>query len=113
MNIDLIQAEILSLLGVLITTFAGLITTYVVGYLRKKGVISQLENNKEIVKIVVNAIEQMYEALDGEDKFAMAKERLIKLANEKKLNISEEELNLLIESTVKEMNDKAREELNN
>lgn len=109
---EAIQAELISLFIAIITALAGIVTRKVVSYLDKKGVISQLESNQELVRIVVNAVEQAYQELNGEQKFNLAKHRLVSIMNENKVKITEEELDLMIESIVKEMNDSAKSELN-
>lgn len=107
-----IQAELINLVIVVITALVGLVTQKVTVYLKEKGLIAKLESNKELVRIVVNAVEQTYKHLDGDEKLKVAKIELVKLMNEKKIKISEKEINTLIESAVKEMNDAIKKELN-
>ena len=106
-----IQTEIINLAITVLTVFAGIITQNVVAFLKRRGIVSQLQNNKEIVKIVVGAIEQTYVHLHGEEKFNLAKIELIKLMEEKKIKMSEREIDLLIESMVREMNEKIKYEI--
>lgn len=108
---EAIQAELISLLAVVLTTCVGIVTRYIVSYLNKKGIVSQIESNKKMVEIVVNAIEQAYKELDGEQKLQLAKSKLVTMMQENKINISEEELDLMIESMVKEMNDSIKKEI--
>ena len=110
---EAIQAELINLIIAVITVLAGLITQKVTSYLKQKGIIAKLEANKELVRIVVNAVEQTYQHLNGEEKLKVAKIELVKLMNEKKIKISEQEVDILIESVVKEMNDVIKKELNN
>lgn len=109
---EAIQAEIINLVVAVLTACVGVVTTKVVSFLKKKGLITQLENNKAVVKIVVNAIDQTYKHLHGEEKLNLAKMELIKLMQQKKIKVTEKELELLIEASVKEMNDSIKEELN-
>lgn len=106
-----IYIEVINLLAVVITALLGWVTKHVVALLKRKGVIAQLESNKELVKIVVNGVEQAFYHLKGDEKLQLAKIEVLKLLEEKKVKISEKELDILIEAMVKEMNDKAREEL--
>lgn len=106
-----IMEALVSFLAVVLTTLVGLVTKYVVGFLNKKGVISQLENNKEMVRIVVDAVEQMYGTLNGDEKFTIAKQKLLSLMEQNKVHITEEELDLLIEAMVREMNEAVKKEL--
>lgn len=104
------QAEFISLLMTVLTICTGIATKYLVSFLKKKGLLTKLEANKELVKIAVEAVEQTYKTLHGEEKFNMAKMEIIKLMQEKKINISEKEIDLLIESMVKEMKDTTKVE---
>lgn len=110
---EAIQAELLNLLVAVLVGCVGLATRQVIKYLKSKGLITQLENNKEIVGVVVKAVEQLYKnQLNGDEKLNMAKLEVVKLMNEKKIKISEKEIDILIEASVKEMKDTVKEELN-
>lgn len=102
---EVIQAELISFLMVVLTTCVGLVTRNVMSFLKKKGIVAQIEGNREIVRIVVEAVEQTYTQLNGEEKFELAKTKLIELMNNKKIDMTIDELNLIIEAMVKEMND--------
>ncbi len=106
---EAIQAELINFLMVVIVGLIGWVTQRVTVFLKEKGVLAKLESNKEIVRTVVNAVEQMYHHLNGEEKLNVAKLELVKVMSEKKIRISEKEIDLLIESIVKEMNDKFKE----
>lgn len=110
---EAIQAELINLVIVVITVLIGWVAQKVTAYLKEKGLIAKLESNKELVRIVVNAVEQTYKHLNGDEKLKVAKVELVKLMNEKKIKISEQEIDTLIESAVKEMNDAIKKELNN
>lgn len=101
---EAIQAELINLLIAVITVCIGLLTKKVSGYLNDKGIVQQLNANKEIVGIVVNAVEQTYKALDGAEKLAVAKSELVTILNKNKIPMTEKELEILIESAIKEMN---------
>jgi LL-H family phage holin len=104
-----LQAEILNLVVAVIVALAGVVTRYAVSYLKSKGLLAKLENNKELVKIVVKAVEQTYNHLEGQEKLNVAKLELVKLMNEKKIKISEKEIDVMIEAMVKEMKESAKE----
>ena len=108
---EAIQAEIISLLSVVIVALFGLITQKVTSYLKAKGIVAKLESNKELVKIAVDAVEQVYGHLDGDKKLELAKEEIVELMQEKKIKISEREIDALIESIIKEMKDSVKKEL--
>ena len=107
---DAIQVELFELAIVVVTALVGWATKHVVTYLKEKGIIVKIENNKALVKIAVEAVEQSYKTLHGKEKLDLAKIELIKLANEKGVKISEKEIDLLLESAVKEMNDTIKKE---
>lgn len=108
---EAIQAEIINLAILIIVSILGFVARQITSYLKKKGVIAQLEGHKELGKIVVTAVEQSYKQLHGKEKLNLAKIELIKFAKEKGLKITERELDLIIESSVKEMNKAIKEEL--
>lgn len=100
----MLQAEIMNLVALILAGCMGVVTKSVMSYLKKKGIIAKIASNKELANIVVGAVEQTYKHLHGEEKLNLAKIELIKQAKKKGLKISEDELDLLIESSVKEMN---------
>lgn len=106
-----IQVELLNLVVAVLTALVGVATKSLVSFLKKKGVVAQIQNNKEVVAIVVKAVEQMYGQLKGEEKLDMAKMELIKLMQQKKIKMTEAEIDLMIEAMVKEMKDSANSEL--
>ena len=106
-----IQAELIGLVVTVLVAMIGFVTKHSVTFLKNKGVVAKLQGNKELVKIVVNAIEQSYKHLHGTEKLNMAKIELVKLLNEKKIKITEKEIDLLIESAVREMKETAKIEI--
>lgn len=106
---EMLQAEVINFLAVVIAGCVGIATKAVMSYLKKKGIIAKIEGHKELANIVVGAVEQTYKHLHGEEKLNLAKIELIKLAKDKGLKITEKELDLLIESSVKEMNKAIKE----
>ena len=107
---DALIPELFDIVIIIITALVGIGTRYVVKFLKAKGVLAKLESNKALVNIVVGAVEQTYKHLEGKEKLNMAKIELVKLMNEKGVKISEKEIDLLIESAVKEMNQTIKEE---
>jgi len=106
-----IQVELVNLAVAILTALVGLATKSVMSFLKKKGIVAQVQNNKEVVSIVVKAVEQMYGQLKGEEKLNMAKMEIIKLMQQKKIKMTEAEIDLMIEAMVKEMKDQANSEL--
>lgn len=68
------------------------------------------QQNKEtinaLIEHTVNYVEQVYKTIKGQDKLNAAKDKIIKLFNEKGIKLSDDEIEILIESAVKTMNDK-------
>ncbi|MGV4321332.1 phage holin [Bacillus mojavensis] len=101
---DAIQEQLINLLMALIVGFIGFATKAVYSYLNKKGVVAQIQAHKQIVDIAVNAIEQTCKELGGKEKLELAKAEVVKLAKTKGIKISEKDLDMLVEASVKEMN---------
>lgn len=91
---NLIGSDIMSLL----TTVFSIIITIIVTKIKKiyKEKFTD-ETKRSIVRTVVNAIEQIYKDLSGEQKLQKAKENIINILNEKGISISELEMDMMIE----------------
>ena len=63
------------------------------------------DTKKAVAKTVVQAIEQIYKGVGGEDKLNLGIEFMTELLNEKGINATETEMRLLIESAVGEFNE--------
>lgn len=59
---------------------------------------------RKIVKTCVKAVEQLYYALSGPEKLEKAKSNIVQILNSKGIEISELELDMLIEEVVSEFN---------
>lgn len=110
-KMEALQMEIINTVIVALTVLIGWTTKHVVVYLKEKGIVTKLDKNKALVRIAVDAVEQTYKTLHGKEKLNLAKIEVLKLAKSKGIKISEKELDLLIESAVKEMNDTIKKEL--
>jgi N-acetylmuramoyl-L-alanine amidase len=102
---EMLHEQIINLVIVLLTGLVGYLGKQIGEYFKKKGIVSQLESHKELVKLAVTGVEQAYAHLHGKEKLNMAKIEIIKLANARGIKISEKELDIVIEAVVKEMND--------
>lgn len=85
------------------------ILTAVVGYLGivAKNLYKKYVNDstkKSVVKTCVQAVEQLYKDLHGEDKYNKVVESVSAMLNEKGISITDIELKMLIESAVGEFN---------
>ncbi len=62
------------------------------------------KEKKAIAREVVQFAEQVYKALDGEEKLTMAMEAMSQMLEEKGINITELEMQVLLEAAVAEFN---------
>ena len=84
---------------------AGLITRYVVSWLKTKLDAEKFHTLDQWVKLAVAAAEQVYcKDCQGNEKKTYVKDELRKYLATKGIKITEEQLNILIEAAVKEMN---------
>lgn len=91
---NLIGNDLLSILSTLVSAF----TIYMIAKIKR--LYEEKANNdikRSIVKTVVNAVEQVYKDLSGDDKLIRAQENIKSLLQEKKLSMTELEMNLMIE----------------
>ena len=94
MNIDIIVKVLIPLLG-------AIITYLIVPFIKQKTTKEQRENIYFWVKVAVSAAEQIYKE-KGQGK--LKKEYVVDFLIAKGVNITIEELDVLIESAVKELN---------
>lgn len=91
----------IELIGMLLLALAGAF-----GLWLKSVTTSHLNDKtkKELAKVVVSGVEQVYKALNGEEKLNHALEMFSDLLSEKGISISELEMRILLESAVGEFN---------
>lgn len=97
------------------TTLIYTVLTAILGFvgIAVKGIIERFVNDKRKQKIVetcVNAAEQIYKELKGNDKLEKVKENIVAMLNEQGLTISDLEMDMLIEAAVAEMNKQLKKE---
>lgn len=100
-----IQEALLTAIGTILVALIGVITQKVVAFLNQKGLTEKLNKKQYLVDIAVNAAEQIYKNEDGAKKLANARTQAIKLLNDNGLDITDTELQQLMEASVKAMND--------
>ena len=91
-----------SLLYAVITALAGYLGIFV------KRVYEQYINDKtkqDVVNTVVKAVEQIYKDLHGREKLEKALDAAAEILQSKNINITDLELELLVESALAEFND--------
>lgn len=99
--VSAIQPALLNLVTVCVTCLFGYIGVKV-----KQTYTQHIDTDtkKKVVDSTVNYIEQVYTDVHGADKFELAKDKVVSVLNEKGINISEEEIEMLIESAVYGLN---------
>lgn len=97
------KEQIIEILSLVITLVGSIVAARLAAYLKKRGLLNEIESKQKYAEIVVAAIQQMYDQADGHSKFVLAKMRIIDYFNTKGIRIDQEELELLIESAVKGM----------
>lgn len=100
-----ISDQLISLIGVVFTGIAGYASLQLKKYLDKRGVLQELEVYEKAANTAVKAIQQLYQDLDGPEKFAKAKERLATDLKNKGIPVEEKDLQFWIESAVYGMNE--------
>ena len=99
--LELIQSNLLEI----IVTLFGALATYLGNRIKQKYEEKiNTETKQKIVKTCVNAVEQLYKDLKGEEKLEKAKENIVEMLNEKGLTITELELDMMIEEVVNGFN---------
>lgn len=99
----LLTTAVVLLVGI-ISSFLGMQAKKVLNKIETREEMSTvreaLENNKEIVKMSVDYVEQIGKHLKAKEKFELAKDKAVQIANEKGITITEQEMEVLIEQAV-------------
>lgn len=98
---ELIQSHLFEILATILMAIISFLGTTI--KLKYDKYIDTKEK-KEIVKLTVQYVEQVFKELHGKEKLEKAKEKAVEWLNEKGIKISETELEILIESSVNEFN---------
>ena len=101
MFVEFINEYGTTILYAVITTIAGYIGIFVKNIYQKY---VNDQTKKDVVKTVVQSIEQIYKDLHGEEKLNKALESASEILNIKGIQISDLELRVLIEAAVGEFN---------
>lgn len=81
--------------------------TFIVGLIKAKYTeYINTDTKKELAILTVRYVEQVFTTLHGKDKLEKAKSAFIKVLNERGIEISESEIDILLEAAVNLMNDK-------
>lgn len=96
-----IQPYLLEVIVAILTGIATYIGTRVKKLYEEK---VNTETKEKVVSTVVNAVEQLYKDLKGEEKLNKCIENATEMLNEKGITVTELELRMLIESIVNSFN---------
>ena len=82
--------------------------TFIIGIIKTKYTeFVNTDTKKELAMLTVRYVEQVFKALHGNEKLNKAKSAFIKVLNERGIEISEDEVNILLEAAVHKMNEDA------
>ena len=93
--------DITPVVNAVIALIAAAVTAFVIPWIKSKTTAAQREEIEAWVRIAVTAAEQIY---SGAGKGKEKKAYVLKFLEEKNLKIDEKSVDLMIESTVKNMN---------
>ena len=91
----------MTIIYAVLTAIAGFIAAQVKKLYQEK---IDTEVKKKVVETCVKAVEQLYHDVSGAEKLERAKANIVLILQEKGINITELELDMLIESVVAEFN---------
>ena len=98
---DFISEYGLLIIYTLLTAIAGFIGTQIKRLYEKR---INTERKRKVVETCVKAVEQLYHDLDGPEKLEKAKENILAMLTQEGIEITEIEMDMLIESVVAEFN---------
>lgn len=80
--------------------------TFLIGLIKAKySEYVNTDTKKEIAMLTVRYVEQVFKTLHGKDKLDKAKSAFVKMLNEKGIDVTEEEMNMLLEAAVHQINE--------
>ncbi len=98
---DFISEYGLLIIYTLLTAISGFIGTQIKRLYEKR---INTERKRKVVETCVKAVEQLYHDLDGPEKLEKAKENILAMLTQEGIEITEIEMDMLIESVVAEFN---------
>lgn len=83
------------------------IGTFLIGIIKAKySEYVNTDTKKELAMLTVRYVEQVFKALHGTEKLDKAKSTFVDMLNEKGIEVSEAEINMLLEAAVHQMNER-------
>lgn len=98
---QVITQHLLSILALVVGAVANQVINYILGRFGLKG----LKIAEILATNAVKAVEQTSTELHGQEKFDLAKQKLVEMAKQQGLNINSAVIDTFIESAVKNMNE--------
>lgn len=98
--LEIVNILLPSLLTMLVALL-GLVTTKLTAYMKREGLVAELESKEKYAAIVVSAAEQIFKEADGPRKMQHAKAQLIDFLSKNNIKFTDSELNDLLEAAVK------------
>ena len=98
---EFIDSYGMTIIYAILTAIAGFIASQIKKIYEEK---VNTQTKRDVVKTCVKAVEQLYRDLHGAEKLEKAKESIIEMLNQKGIEITELELDMLIEEVVAEFN---------
>ena len=98
--IEILVSSLAQILVIVIGAVAGLVGMKVKNFYNQKEIKEAIENNKVIIGIAVDFVEQTYKTLEGPERFEKAKDKAIAIMNERGIPVKEEEIDAMIEQAV-------------
>ena len=81
--------------------------TFIIGIIKAKYTeYVNTDTKKELAMLTVRYVEQVFKALHGDEKLNKAKSAFVDMLNEKGIEVSEAEINMLLEAAVHQMNER-------
>lgn len=94
---------ITEILGQIFLVLGTLAIGFLISFIKRKTNLEQQKLLEEIFSDAVLFAQQVFKHLDGPEKFAQAKERALLMLKDKGIELSEEQIEMLIESTLKKL----------
>lgn len=102
---DAVQEALFNALVVMVVGLIGWLARKVAKYLDELGLTEKLDKKQYLVKLAVNAVEQIWKNEDGATKLIKARNQALDLLNDNGIDITSAELIAMVEAAVKAMND--------
>ncbi len=104
MNTEIANA-VVSALGTILISLIGYVAKQVADYIKAKTSSQDMEKKLKLAKAAVGAAEQVWQNVEGPERFEVAKDSFIDMLNDEGIKITERQVDVFLEAAVKEMND--------